>query len=785
MEWLETTWYTEIFFLLCSTVCAVLIVTFLAVHNNTPIASWHFYFSINTVVSTLGVLFKSTLLMAVSAALAQGKWTWFRKRTGSLSTFEAIDAGSRDTLESFRLLWRMRGHDVDQTSLGEPSHAPDIILLIWERRLTYLRHLVSAGALVIALGFMIEPFLQAIISDYERLVDMDASTLNNSRAAIGKSSRFDGGTQCVSKYQSRYPKVETTPDFAISASFFDGLNTAATHGYQNVSFTCMSGNCTWGEYASIAIRSTCFDISSHLKRTNLEESTDTTTSTSRKTSQATRSTETVESADVSPAFTDTEAPMYSAVPISAFSDVSTLNSMVAPIRSTVTRATIEVRKRATSSTRSPAASQTQSSAKWPDWTLEHLNLTLSNTATKWREANTFSVLQAAVVADPNLTLNFKDSQTLLAAFTTIRADDSYVLGSADWDAAPASAMECGLELSLNVYNSSVVNNVLVERILASASKKVPGSWLPLANFNQDDLHPDGLEVDPGTLESNSIYHHTFLYRDDYALDPDALQRNISGQFKITQKTIQSTVDFLTSLIRPDNDNATVKAVTQGDHPALYIYGSPILQPLFSQTDLNTTFDAVARGMSNAVRNLGAEPTLGTTQHLVRYYQVRWAFLALPLSLITIGTIFFILSIIDAHRAKVPNWKANSIATMVHGPDELLQRELRTKSHAHSLAIASETLAKLEWFPDGYALTAGQQSAAKISRPMTPVRDEEEHEMGAMRPPTSPQTPGSNVTLVEPQSGVGAERGGSRPVSPIIPRPAWSSNQLQGVMSSFR
>ncbi|TIA27308.1 hypothetical protein D6C79_10696, partial [Aureobasidium pullulans] len=266
----------------------------------------------------------------------------------------------------------------------------------------------------------------------------------------------------------------------------------------------------------------------------------------------------------------------------------------------------------------------------------------------------------------------------------------------------------------------------------------------------------------------------------------------------------STVDFLTSLIRPDNDNATVKAVTQGDQPALYIYGSPILQPLFSQTDLNTTFDAVARGMSNAVRNLGAEPMLGTTQHLVRYYQVRWTFLALPLSLITsesyqsvngmailanpilpVGTIFFILSIIDAHRAKVPNWKANSIATMVHGPDELLQRELRTRSHAHSLAIASETLAKLEWFPDGYALTAGQQSAAKISRPTTPVRDEEEHEMGAMRPPTSPQTPGSNVTLVEPQSGVGAERGGSRPVSPISPRPAWSSNQLQGVMSSFR
>jgi hypothetical protein len=47
--------------------------------------------------------------MAVSAAIAQGKWVWFRKRSGSLETFEAIDAGSRETLASFKLLWHMRG----------------------------------------------------------------------------------------------------------------------------------------------------------------------------------------------------------------------------------------------------------------------------------------------------------------------------------------------------------------------------------------------------------------------------------------------------------------------------------------------------------------------------------------------------------------------------------------------------------------------------------------------------------------------------------------------------
>ena len=114
LERLEETCYIEAFLLLCSAACAALIVTLLTVNNNTHIESWrfhvgNFHFSINTVVSALGTVFKSTLLMAVSAALAQGKWTWFKNKSDSLSTFQAIDAGSHDTIGSFRLLWHMRG----------------------------------------------------------------------------------------------------------------------------------------------------------------------------------------------------------------------------------------------------------------------------------------------------------------------------------------------------------------------------------------------------------------------------------------------------------------------------------------------------------------------------------------------------------------------------------------------------------------------------------------------------------------------------------------------------
>ncbi|KAH0006834.1 hypothetical protein KCU78_g12096, partial [Aureobasidium melanogenum] len=785
-ERLETTWYLEIFFLLCSVVCATLIITFLAIHNDTPIESWTFYFSINTVVSTLGVIFKSTLFIAVSAALAQGKWAWFGKRNGPLSTFEAIDAASRDTLESFKLLWSMRG-----------------------------QHLVSAGALVIALGFMVDPFLQAIISDSGRLVDLDVSAPNSTRAMIGKSNRFDGGTQCVSTWPSRYPQIDTTPDFAVAAALYDGLNAALSHSYQNVSFTCTSGNCTWTQYTSLAVRSTCFDISSFLKRTTPEDAANSPstiqTSSSAGSEAVTDSTDVTSTSQPIPSYgeelshaysgtsTSDPAPTQSMVQttaiassktspseilegptytvLSAFSDVSTVNSEVASVQSTATEATVVLYKRASSSAQS-SSSPSQSSSTWTDWALEHPNLTLTNTNEAQRNAGNFVVLQATVVADPNLTINFVTSQTLLAAFIVIRTDNNHTVGSAAWDAADASAMECGLELALNVYNSSVNNNVLMEQIVASSSKKVPESWLPLPPINQTRVDPDNLSVDPGTLESNPVYHHRFLYRYDYALDPTALQTSVNETFTVPQKTLVSTLDFLTSLIRQENDNATVKAVIQEDQTLLYTYGSAILQPLFNQTNTTAVFDAVARSMSNAIRNVGKDQMLGTTQQWVRYYQVRWAFLTLPLSLITIGSIFFVLSILDSHRLHIPNWKANSIATMIHGPDQSLHQDLRNKNHKHSLGVAGETIARLECFPEGFALIAVDGPVARISRPTTPARDEEEHEMSNLKVPTTPQTPGSNITLVDsPSVGGGSEQGTLRSISPVHNGPDWSDVQI--------
>jgi hypothetical protein len=116
--------------------------------------------------------------------------------------------------------------------------------------------------------------------------------------------------------------------------------------------------------------------------------------------------------------------------------------------------------------------------------------------------------------------------------------------------------------------------------------------------------------------------------------------------------------------------------------------------------------------------------------------------------------------------------------MIFGPDEPLQGHLRTQNHVYSLGVASKTVAKLECFPEGFALTAAEQPATKISRPTTPRRDEEEqYEMDNLNVPNTSQTPGSAITLVESQDAGAAEPGDIQPVSPIGTGPGWSDIQI--------
>lgn len=271
------------------------------------------------------------------------------------------------------------------------------------------------------------------------------------------------------------------------------------------------------------------------------------------------------------------------------------------------------------------------------YSLEYLGLNLQNYVGKWMDTGfgLGTVMKATVGADPNATVNFKDSQTLLATFTVIRASEGYANNTLAWGThGLVTAMECGLSLCLKVYNSSVHAGRLTENVTSVASQKVPSSWLPLPDAQQplkESLRNLSTAV-LGSPEWNPVYHPVYVAREDYQLDPTPLQASgllaKGTQFNITQKALDSTVAYLTSLMSDAANQSTVNVTSTTP-----VFGTPILQPLYDLPDMEATFEKVALSLSNALRDTGNATISGITQQWDIHYRIRWAWLTLPVTLV--------------------------------------------------------------------------------------------------------------------------------------------------------
>lgn len=271
------------------------------------------------------------------------------------------------------------------------------------------------------------------------------------------------------------------------------------------------------------------------------------------------------------------------------------------------------------------------------YSLEYLGLNLQNYVGEWMDTGfgLGTVMKAAVGADPNATVNFKGSQTLLATFTVIRASEGYANNTLAWGThGSVTAMECGLSLCLKVYNSSVDSGRLTENVTSVASRKVPSSWLPLPDAQQplkESLSNLSTAV-LGSSEWNPVYHPVYVAREDYQLDPTPLQASgfqaKGTQFNITQKALDSTVAYLTSLIPHAANQSTVNVTSTTP-----VFGTPILQPLYDLPDMEATFEKVALSLSNALRDTGNATISGITQQWDIHYRIRWAWLTLPVTLV--------------------------------------------------------------------------------------------------------------------------------------------------------
>ncbi|KAF6832268.1 hypothetical protein CPLU01_06232 [Colletotrichum plurivorum] len=594
------TWTLEISAIVLSIAALVAVAVLLPLYDNKPLTKWNFFLSFNTVISILGATSRAALAFAIGSCISQGKWNWFSRRYDSIMVFDRFEEASRGPWGSVRLLW-------------------------WSK----MRHWVALGALctVILLGF--EPFLQAVITFYGKEVVVPRGA--TSFAGIGQTKRLDIGRMARRGSEpQRYVKIPepwdniTTQvmdlqyDFGPLAAIWAGFSNQSLVDKQNTAYSCSSGNCTWDDYASLAVCNTCNDISSHIEITKGRAPilTNLTTMPYTSTTQVINPNDTF-------AFTKHEIKELN-MNISNFDDLDTKS-------------------------------------------LSRLENAL---------------LTAKATSQPGNTVSFKDVRTLISSFAMLSASWDYRNTGEGWAEAKVEATECALHFCVNVYNSEVTRGVLSERVVQSYAERNLDSYVSLnvkdmertrvynryynytLDFGNVDLDRSDLQL---LVPKDSEFGRTKSNMED-------LQFNVSHGAAASITSL--FMDRFAKRVFPRTNEQLIYPVSQfSDNDPV---PPMVIISLGTSRDLGATFDTVAASMTKWMRDRSGqeEPLVGETREWVVHIRVRWAFVSLPIGALLGGCVFCLLSMFETRRLGLPAWKGSSLAGLAHGLDSESRERLR-------------------------------------------------------------------------------------------------------------
>ena len=224
LQRLNDWWVWEVAGLAISICAACAAVVVLALYNGRPLQEWNYRLSINTVVSFLAIISKTSLGLVIEGCLGQLKWIWYSRPRNrhSLLNFQAFDEASRGPYGAAQLLFTLR-----EINIG----------------------LVAAFVVLCALVY--EPFIQQTIST-PLLLSFLSTNSSLPIATSYAAYSFGGSTQTVNNIE-----------LPMKAAIYDGIF------YQNISATataisptCSTGNCTFEQYSSLYVCSKCVDVTS-------------------------------------------------------------------------------------------------------------------------------------------------------------------------------------------------------------------------------------------------------------------------------------------------------------------------------------------------------------------------------------------------------------------------------------------------------------------------------------------------------------------------------------------
>jgi len=278
------------------------------------------------------------------------------------------------------------------------------------------------------------------------------------------------------------------------------------------------------------------------------------------------------------------------------------------------------------------------------------------------------------------TLKHSDVQTLMMNFKIIRAADDWVKSKVPWESSHPVATECALYFCSNIYQASSKNGLVEENVIGSWAVRDPDShkiYESLGSLtSEDERYLDSIGYDPYNPTMDFPRHDLRL------LIPPQQAGGFSSmaaqEVNISHALLRSTIDYLhvfTSYAPKFGDDPPPSLIAFPDRDA-----PSIVDALWNSTNLITTFENVARSLTNQIRNTSPDRLEGVTQRWVTHVRVDWAYMAFPVAMLSIGILYVILVIIESARLKIPVWKESALPTLTHGFDNETQRLLRERAH---------------------------------------------------------------------------------------------------------
>lgn len=221
-------WRLEIMSWLLSALCMCAIVAILCRYQDQPLPKhWVMNITLNAYIAILSKAASAALMLPISEALGQLKWSWFRGHSKKLSDFEMFDNASRGPWGSFILLIRTKGST-----------------------------LAALGAVVTIFALIMDPFFQQVVRYPQRTI------LQIQNSSIATATRI-GGRQYVTE-DGVEMFVSDREMHAIVGNYFTDLGIPKVrvgNGTRaEIPLSCPTSNCTWESYETLAVCSECVDV---------------------------------------------------------------------------------------------------------------------------------------------------------------------------------------------------------------------------------------------------------------------------------------------------------------------------------------------------------------------------------------------------------------------------------------------------------------------------------------------------------------------------------------------